>query len=100
VDVMRWYRNGMPRGSLRNGSRMDSVETAFSALPLKPARVPFRVYRSCEAEMEAERRLKGLPRISNRASAAEGVPLEARGSRLCCGSVDEGTELIWTYRRP
>lgn len=68
--------------------------------------------------MEAESRLNGLPRISNRASAvegyelaskllirtaqivpAEGLPLDARGSRLCCGSVDEGTELIWTNRR-
>ncbi len=58
----------MPRTARLTGPRRDKEDTAFSGLPLKPTRVPRRVYRFCEAEMEAERREKVLPRTSKRAS--------------------------------
>lgn len=40
-----------------------------SGLPLNPMSVPFRVYRFCEADMDAERREDVLPSTSNRASS-------------------------------
>jgi len=40
----------------------------FSGFPLKPTSVPFRVYKFCEADMDAERREKGLLKTSKRAS--------------------------------
>lgn len=86
----------------------------FSGLPLKPTSVPLRVYKFWEAEMEAERREKGLLRTSNRASTTVSVtcilsvykailpalglellpPLV--GLRVWVGSVEEGVALIWT----
>ena len=50
---------------------MDRVETAFSGVPLKPTRVPLRVCRIWEAEMEAERREEDVPRTSKRASGGK-----------------------------
>ena len=115
VEEIFWYTNGIPRIALRKGSRRESDETAFSGLPLKPTNVPLRVYRFCDAEMDAERREKGVPRTSNRASVyksaravsggsiavlpAEGDELgDAGGSKLCVGCVLGGVALIWTYR--
>lgn len=71
----------MPATVRRNGSSSESVDTAykvsavfirlvfsahtFSGFPLKPTRVPFRVYRFCDADTEAERSEDGPPRTSN-----------------------------------
>lgn len=47
---------------------MSEPPLTFSGLPLKPNSVPFRVYKFCEGEIEAERREKVLPSTSKRAS--------------------------------
>lgn len=58
----------MPTGARRNGSRNERVEMVFSGFPLRPTRVPRRVCSVWEADSETERREKGVPRTSKRAS--------------------------------
>ena len=58
----------MPSSALRTGASIERVETAFSGVPLKPTRVPLRVWRTWDAEMEADRREDDAPSTSKRAS--------------------------------
>jgi hypothetical protein len=58
----------MPPTVRENGESKDSFDTTLSDLPLKAARVPRRVRRFWDAESWTERREKGVPRTSNRAS--------------------------------
>ena len=65
VEVIFWYMKGMPDTARRKGSRSDSVETVFSALPLNPTRAPLRAYKVWDAVIDADRRENGLPSTSN-----------------------------------
>jgi len=69
LDVIFWYRNGIPISARRTGLSRRNVEMVLSGSPENPTRVPRRVYRSCEGERETERREYGEPRISKEASA-------------------------------
>lgn len=108
----------MPPTARRNGSSSDSVDTVSSALPLKPTKVPFLVYRSCDAPKDAESRENGLPRTSNWASSmlsesvdrmdyamsvpgagfVEGEPEGSGILRFKLGLVEDGVALIWRQR--
>ena len=88
VEVIFWYKKGIPRAALRNGSSMDNVDCAyvgislikysisstnsyeltFSAFPLTPTKVPLLVYSFCDADNETDKREYGAPKTSNRAS--------------------------------
>jgi hypothetical protein len=87
----------------------------FSDLPLRPTRVPRRVKSVCEAESETERREKGVPSTSKRASdhvsyASREQYLVIPGSlpstdeastRVCgsrAGSVEEVVALMLMHR--
>lgn len=43
VEEIFWYKNGMPTGPRRKGSRTERVDRVFSALPLRETKVPRRV---------------------------------------------------------
>ena len=59
----------MASGRRATGERMRSVEMAsLGEVEERPTRVPRRVNRCCEGEIEAERREYGEPRISKEAS--------------------------------
>lgn len=87
----------------------------FSDLPLRPTRVPRRVKSVCEADSETERREKGVPSTSKRASAhvsyrsrveyltiPGSLPSTDDASTLVCGSsagsVDEVVALMLMHR--
>jgi hypothetical protein len=69
VDVIFWYKKGMPTRALRTGERIRRLETVLSGVPERPTKEPRRVWRSCEGDSETERREYGDPSTSNVASA-------------------------------
>jgi hypothetical protein len=90
----------MPSNARRKGSSVERDDTAFSALPLKPTRVPRLVYRACDGANEAESNEKGAPRTSKFASGLSGLEVGTFvGSTSSGGVMPEGVEEIETHRR-
>lgn len=46
VDVIFWYRKGIPTRARRIGDRMRMLETVLSGVPERPTKEPRRVCRS------------------------------------------------------
>ena len=81
VDVIRWYRNGIPTSARRTGLSNRSVDTVPLGSPAKATNVPRRVYRSWEGERLTKRSEYGLPMTSNEASETISECLRETGAQ-------------------
>lgn len=68
VEVMDWYRKGMPPKVRVSGDSRESFDTTLSGFPVRATSVPRRVRSVCDADSCADNRENGAPRTSKRAS--------------------------------